>query len=709
MRDLEDSLALGPPVIQGQYAHDLKRFGESYACGDSQAREQMKDILITLQLALLSNLQGVLMDNETLEFSTLQTASDDSRVNAVVCLGQLSQRISAAATATAMLPQQKITYSIGSGSAALSPSLMYSSSRSTRSSGSGSQPMTPDPTINHLAQMTYGQYGHKPTYAERTPSSFSNHSDPRGIYPRRSNDPRTEVGILPPPLRVPRKSNGSMEGMRRPSSQALSPDDTFLLVPGPGPYNQSTQPATRLGSDVGEDPDRAYISAHSSRNGEQFPEISRASSDGQSFTSRDRDRFGPNDYDDFNYTRGGLDDPNLDYGAIYGNRSVGSSIGTRSVASLHQNTESTNYSTLEHIVYLQSNARPPNIDNYNHTQQVQSPHQLGPGDSNLPSNRYRPMPYRVHNGTQSQLRERTHSLVSSQVSSENSQSLYSPTAEPKLTGLAAADAADSRAYKKDLSKPLYQQVRPQRDGRSSSSASNPGNSRKSSSTGTTNASQPAPSFLRSAASTFHLTSYAATQPLSLPLNLPSESALHGFCKGAIKLQSGSLKDNKKAFTVANRPSGFTGTIPFWQCTKCSFDGPVVISVITVPGKKAGKAEKCFDTRVRESDGGIRYRWTFLAKCHVMGKSLPEGPTARDGSFGAFACLFCCAEGHARGWRMATENGAPIFGNVASFMEHLQMHREVEGRPGVEMQTRAKCVVGRVAEMTEDFDINLPPL
>lgn len=128
------------------------------------------------------------------------------------------------------------------------------------------------------------------------------------------------------------------------------------------------------------------------------------------------------------------------------------------------------------------------------------------------------------------------------------------------------------------------------------------------------------------------------------------------------------------------------------------------------GSKKTKAEKTFDSRVRIAENGIRYRWVFLAKSHVQCKSMPEGPTARDGSFGAFGCIFCCAEGAGRGWGAAGNGGnAPTFGNVGSFMEHLQMHRRTEASPGPEMQTRTKCVVGRIAEPGEDFEINFPPL
>jgi hypothetical protein len=188
--------------------------------------------------------------------------------------------------------------------------------------------------------------------------------------------------------------------------------------------------------------------------------------------------------------------------------------------------------------------------------------------------------------------------------------------------------------------------------------------------------------------------------------LPTENDLHGFCKGAVKLQINPTV-LKKAFSVANRPAGLTGTIPFFQCSKCSFEGPAVMSVNM--GSKKTKAEKTFDPRVRVGGNGIRYRWAFLAKSHVQCKSMPEGPTARDGSFGAYGCIFCCAEGAGRGWGTTGSGGnTPTFGNIGSFMEHLEMHLSPEATPSAEMQAKAKCIVGRVAEAGEDFDINLPP-
>ncbi len=54
-------------------------------------------------------------------------------------------------------------------------------------------------------------------------------------------------------------------------------------------------------------------------------------------------------------------------------------------------------------------------------------------------------------------------------------------------------------------------------------------------------------------------------------------------------------------------------------------------------------------------------------------------------------------------------GTPIFGNVASFMEHLQVHRREEMRPGIEMMGRLRGLAGRVPEKGEEFDVALLPL
>ena len=146
-------------------------------------------------------------------------------------------------------------------------------------------------------------------------------------------------------------------------------------------------------------------------------------------------------------------------------------------------------------------------------------------------------------------------------------------------------------------------------------------------------------------------------------------------------------------------------------------------------KKKSKEEKVFDPKVRVSlGGGVRYKWSFLAQSHCSLKSQVDymSKEAKEGEIGAFQCIFCCAEGGARGW---TTNGnmngdasvrsgstgsggrnAPVFGNLPSFLEHLdQTHRTEAGWPSAEMLGRMKCVVGRIAGGAEEWLINITPL
>jgi hypothetical protein len=654
----------------------------------------MKDVLITLQITVLSSLQGVWIDDADLDYAALQSASDDSRVNVIVCLGQLSQRISAAAVANAMLPEHNMPYPVGSERLPSSPSLQYSSSRSTRSTET--QPLTPGPMSERFAQMSLGQFEQKSPFAGSTTSRYSANSNVQAIYPQWRPNPRLEPELIPPALGVHRLSNDSMEGLRRPSSQTLPPEESVLLVPSSAQSPQSTNPP---GSELGDEPDRAsFVAGYTNSHSQGSPELSRTSSGAHSHASRDR--YGPDDYNDFAYTRGGLDDPNLNYSAMYGSRTVSPTVRRPSYAPPQQSTYLSNYSTLEHVAYLQSNARPPTVSDY----QANQP-------ASYSSSERKPVPYRVHEATQPtplspQLREREPSLASGFHPSERTSSLVAskpPSAPP------SAPPPPDRVARGSVSAPIpVASDRPARSYSTSTGSSvipAPSVGLRSPNSMSPTTANPVPAFGLG----FPHSNPPPPQPQShgpFTLVLPVENNLHGFCKGAVKLQ---LNPNlpKKAFSAANRPAGLTGTIPFFQCSKCSFEGPAVMAVNL--GSKKSKAEKTFDSRVRVAENGIRYRWIFLAKSHVQCKSMPEGPTARDGSFGAFGCIFCCAEGASRGWSTLGRGGtAPTFGNIGSFMEHLQMHLREEATPSAQMQARTKCIVGRVAEATEDFEINLPP-
>lgn len=92
-RDLEWSLARGHHEILSQYNQHHQELGRRYEEGDSIAREQMKDIIITLQGALLRHLREAQEQGTTLDLMALQIESEQGRVRTLVILGDLYYRI----------------------------------------------------------------------------------------------------------------------------------------------------------------------------------------------------------------------------------------------------------------------------------------------------------------------------------------------------------------------------------------------------------------------------------------------------------------------------------------------------------------------------------------------------------------------------------------------------------------------------------------
>ncbi|KAJ6076099.1 hypothetical protein N7499_008080 [Penicillium canescens] len=95
-RDLEWSLARGHHEILSQYNRHHQELGRLYAEGDSIAREQMKDIIITLQGALLRHLREAQEQGSSLDLMALQMESEQGRVRTLVILGDLYQRLARA-------------------------------------------------------------------------------------------------------------------------------------------------------------------------------------------------------------------------------------------------------------------------------------------------------------------------------------------------------------------------------------------------------------------------------------------------------------------------------------------------------------------------------------------------------------------------------------------------------------------------------------
>jgi len=135
---------------------------------------------------------------------------------------------------------------------------------------------------------------------------------------------------------------------------------------------------------------------------------------------------------------------------------------------------------------------------------------------------------------------------------------------------------------------------------------------------------------------------------------------------------------KKGLQKFRKEDGFHIFKTVWLCRTCAFQGD------------AFGLEKApiVDPNVYTAANGIRYRWIFLAKSHAKKKSM-EGTS--------YGCVFCVSEGKATG----------IFGNVETLMNHII----VEHGQGIreDIRDNNKCIVGRVASISEDFDVNIPPL
>lgn len=159
--------------------------------------------------------------------------------------------------------------------------------------------------------------------------------------------------------------------------------------------------------------------------------------------------------------------------------------------------------------------------------------------------------------------------------------------------------------------------------------------------------------------------------------LPSEANKYaGFCKGAWRAQIG---DRKKAMDECQRPGGIYNDAKFWRCSKCKFEGRLVM---------LDKKTKAVDRRVLTAEG-VQFRWDFLFKSHVETKDATS-----DFLKSTFGCMFCTAEGR----------GTPTFGGAQMLMAHLQEHRD--RLPTGEVLYRMNCLVGPRAPLQDNFDINL---
>ncbi len=625
-RDLLDSLALGPVIVRGHFDHDFRRFGEPYACGDIQARESMKDVLINLQMTLIIALRSSGMDDVDLDFDALQTASDDCRVNAGVCLGQLSQRLSDAAKAQAMYPPNSMGYSKRSGLVSrTAPSLAYSSSRSTHSSNYA--PRTPsDGLSERFATMSVAtarpHTGRKMTVGSTESEAQSQPHVGRPVPQRAEPSDNSMFGGLPIQGGYADTEATDALSMRRPSSHTLGPEDKDIAshADSPPPKNPARSP---LGQDA--EPESFVSSVEEGQTGSSL-ESSRIPSSLQSVSSRGR--YGPEDYTPV------ADGRQFNYGTTYDMYRLASS-NQSPPASYSIRAPEGNQGTLEHIRFLQQNARPPR-QGINHFPMPPTapPRQAPPA---IPSFQTRKdslnrSPSRKAETTIDQLSQFPY--PKSSTASQQKQNFQPPLS--RLNTRPSISAPIPVHTQQSPPRPPPPPIPRAPTNHSNSSLSPPPqapgpdvhhltHTPSTHSNNSTSQTGPSPQtsnhtlqFARPHTPPSFLLARPGTAlsiiPTNVPLSLPTDKTPLGFCKCSARLFLSPTSDPKqsKSFSVANRPVGFNSMVPYWSCQKCNFEGPLC-TIVNVADegkkKKKGKEEKIFDPKVRVSiGGGVRYRW-----------------------------------------------------------------------------------------------------
>lgn len=186
------------------------------------------------------------------------------------------------------------------------------------------------------------------------------------------------------------------------------------------------------------------------------------------------------------------------------------------------------------------------------------------------------------------------------------------------------------------------------------------------------------------ASNSHASGGAATAPQPCP-----DNEFLGLCKSSWKLQNG---DKKGAFTAhkqvepwSRHPGVYAAAPYFLACNakSCLFRSSHAHTDVDLIWRRV----------FTSSAKGIRVRWRFLAKSHVVQKVVVKGQFS-------FKCLFCVFLGVVQG-------GGGVYHGVDLYLDHINYaHRGQKLNDVVLYKTG--CVMDRVADDGEDFDINLWP-
>ncbi|EMD00159.1 hypothetical protein BAUCODRAFT_367082 [Baudoinia panamericana UAMH 10762] len=194
----------------------------------------------------------------------------------------------------------------------------------------------------------------------------------------------------------------------------------------------------------------------------------------------------------------------------------------------------------------------------------------------------------------------------------------------------------------------------------------------------------APDTPRSASSDPHVVhsalspSRASTASTSIPTPTPDNDYL-GFCKSAWKLQNGDRKgalQKSKEFNDGCSQSH----VQYFVCasSKCAFAGRLDVATIW---------ERVWLVQSK----GLKFRWAFLAKSHVPQQKV------KDHQY-VYQCQFCVFLG----------DKSPAYAGTDMYLEHVATAHRAQALSDIILY-KTKCVSDRVAEDSEDFDINLLPL
>ncbi|KAH7401014.1 hypothetical protein DE146DRAFT_755450 [Phaeosphaeria sp. MPI-PUGE-AT-0046c] len=157
----------------------------------------------------------------------------------------------------------------------------------------------------------------------------------------------------------------------------------------------------------------------------------------------------------------------------------------------------------------------------------------------------------------------------------------------------------------------------------------------------------------------------------------------GFCKGAWTTR----EDAKKGLSLRTQPLGMYNHQEIWECSSCTFKG----NTFTAPHPtKKNKTITVVDPRVITSKSQIRYKWIFLAKSHIK-KKANDSHTVESN----YGCVFCSLE----------DRVSSVYGGVETLMNHIALSHVADMSENT--RRKAKCVLGRQAGASEEWDINIP--